>query len=99
MADPTKGKIIGIKATNGGVGDSVTIKNLSRIAPMMTVKFTNNEAVFNTANSAANWQTGDKVLWTISGKIRATGTITLTGAGGTATSSASADTSTPAVDL
>lgn len=100
MADPTKGKIIAVKVTNGVAGEKVKVQNLSRVAaPVYLTLNSSKEAAYNTANSGAGWQSGDVVVISIAGRIQDAKQVTLSGGGANTTLGGSADTSTPGVDL
>ena len=100
MADPTKGKIIAVTVTNGTAGEKVKITNLSRAAaPVFVAINSDKQAVYNTANSGATWQSGDTVVISVAGRIQDSTQVVLSGGGANVTLSGSADTSTPGVEL
>ncbi len=104
MADPTRGKVIAVKITNGIDGETVKITNLSRVSASLTTLVKGGDASINTANTSVAWLVGDVIQASISGRINSSdqGTLgngSLGGGGLLLTLSGSADTSTPAVDL
>lgn len=100
MADPTRGKVIGVTVTNGVAGNEVKIVNLSRVVAAETIVLSSGkDASYNTANSGVAWQAGDVLQVQSTGTINQTKQVILSGGGVNVVLGDSADTDTPAVDL